>query len=38
VFEEDLRNSRRVMYKEWSDRGFTSRFLEMLAFPLKEQM
>jgi cardiolipin synthase len=38
VFEEDLRNSRRVMYKEWNDRGFTSRFLELLAFPLKEQM
>jgi cardiolipin synthase len=38
VFDEDLRNSRRVMYDDWNHRGFTSRFLELLAFPLKEQM
>ncbi len=38
VFDEDLRNSRRVMYDDWNHRGFTSRFFELLAFPLKEQM
>jgi len=38
VFEDDLRNSRRVIYEDWNQRGFTSRFLELLAFPLKEQM
>jgi cardiolipin synthase len=38
VFEEDLSNSRRVMYEDWNHRGIASRFLELLAFPLKEQM
>jgi cardiolipin synthase len=38
VFEVDLSHSRRVMYKDWNDRGFASRFLEILALPLKEQM
>ena len=38
VFDEDLRNSRPVMYEDWNHRGFTSRFLEILALPLKEQM
>ena len=38
VFEEDLSNSRRVMYKDWNKRGLASRFLELLALPLKEQM
>ena len=38
IFADDLANSRRVMYKDWKNRGFASRFLELLAFPLKEQM
>jgi cardiolipin synthase len=38
VFEQDLSNSRQVTYKDWSNRGLASRFLELLAFPLKEQM
>ena len=38
VFEQDLSNSRRVMYEDWSNRGLTSRFLELLAYPLKDQM
>jgi cardiolipin synthase A/B len=38
VFTEDLSNSRRVMYEDWNHRGIASRFLELLAFPLKEQM
>ena len=38
VFQQDLSNSRRVMYDDWNRRGFTSRFLELLAYPLKEQM
>jgi cardiolipin synthase len=38
VFEDDLRLSRRVTYKDWNHRGVASRFLELLAFPLKEQM
>ncbi len=38
VFEQDVSNSRRVMYKDWSNRGIVSRFLELLALPLREQM
>ncbi len=38
VFDEDLGNSRRVMYEDWKNRSIASRFLELLAFPLKEQM
>jgi cardiolipin synthase A/B len=38
VFEQDLSNSRQVTYKDWSNRGLASRFLELLAFPLKDQM
>ena len=38
IFAQDLSNSRQVSYKDWSQRGLTSRFLEALALPLKEQM
>ena len=38
VFAEDLSNSRRVRYDDWNHRGIASRFLELLAFPLREQM
>src|SRR5262249_22712060 len=38
VFEQDLGNSRRVVYKDWKNRSLASRFLELLALPLKEQM
>ena len=38
VFEQDLANSRQVTYAEWRRRGLASRFLELLATPLREQM
>jgi len=38
IFEQDLSNSRQVTYKDWKNRGLASRILELLAFPLKEQM
>ena len=38
IFEQDLANSRPVTYKAWSRRGLPSRFLELLAFPIREQM
>jgi cardiolipin synthase len=38
VFAEDLSNSRRILYDDWNNRGMASRFLELLALPLKEQM
>lgn len=38
VFQQDLANSRQVTYKDWSHRGLTSRLLELLSLPLREQM
>jgi cardiolipin synthase A/B len=38
VFQQDLANSRQVTYGDWRDRGLTSRFLELLSWPLREQM
>jgi len=38
VFQQDLANSKQVTYGDWSDRGLTSRFLELLSWPLREQM
>src|SRR6266850_3056197 len=38
VFEQDLANSQQVTYKKWSRRGLPSRFLELLAFPIREQI
>ena len=38
VFKQDLSNSRPVRYEEWSNRSLASRFLELLAYPLKDQM
>src|SRR6266850_2455761 len=38
VFEQDLANSKQVTYKTWSRRGLPSRFLELLAFPIREQI
>jgi cardiolipin synthase A/B len=38
VFQRDLANSKQVTYEDWSDRGLTSRFLELLSWPLREQM
>jgi cardiolipin synthase A/B len=38
VFRQDLANSRRVTYRDWSRRSLASRFLELLSLPLREQM
>jgi cardiolipin synthase A/B len=38
VFQQDLANAKQVTYGDWSDRGLTSRFLELLSWPLREQM
>ncbi len=38
VFEQDLAKSRRVTYADWRHRSLASRFLELLASPLREQM
>lgn len=38
VFTDDLGQSRRVTYDSWNNRGFFSRFLEMLSIPVRDQM
>jgi cardiolipin synthase A/B len=38
VFEQDLANSKKVTYKKWSRRGLPGRILELLAFPIREQI
>jgi cardiolipin synthase len=38
VFEQDLANSQQVTYGSWSHRSLVSRVLELLSWPLREQM
>ena len=38
VFDRDLANSRQVTYQDWSHRSLINRFLELLSWPLREQM
>jgi cardiolipin synthase len=36
VFVEDLEHSSKVTYEAWKKRGVTERFLELLAFPIRD--
>jgi cardiolipin synthase len=38
AFARDLELSKRVTYESWKNRGLFSRFLELLALPLREQL
>jgi cardiolipin synthase len=38
TFESDLEQSRPVTYQQWKNRGFVSRFLEMLSLPVRGQL
>ncbi len=38
VFVADLEQSREVTYEEWADRGFFSRFMEILSIPVRDQL
>jgi cardiolipin synthase len=38
VFSDDVSRSKQVTYDSWKDRGFMSRFLEMLSIPVRGQM
>lgn len=38
VFRDDVSRSKQVTYDGWKDRGFMSRFLEMLSIPVRGQM
>jgi len=36
IFVEDIKLSRRVTYEAWKKRGFGSKILEVLAFPIRD--
>jgi cardiolipin synthase len=36
VFHEDLKHSSRVTYEAWNKRGLRERFLELIAFPIRD--
>ena len=36
IFDEDIKASRRVTYEAWKKRGFGSKLLEVLAFPIRD--
>jgi cardiolipin synthase len=38
VFTDDISRSKQLTYDGWKDRGFVSRFLEMLSIPVRGQM
>jgi cardiolipin synthase len=38
VFVADLEQSREVTYQQWADRGFFSRFMEILSIPVRDQL
>jgi cardiolipin synthase len=38
VFLADLEQSREVTYVQWANRGFFSRFLEILSIPVRDQL
>jgi cardiolipin synthase len=38
VFEQDLAHSKKVTYADWQGRSVVNRFLELLAFPLRDQL
>jgi cardiolipin synthase len=38
IFREDLAHAAPVTYETWSNRGFTQRFLELLAIPIRDQL
>jgi cardiolipin synthase len=38
IFQADLAHATAVTYEMWSNRGFTQRFLELLAIPIRDQL
>jgi cardiolipin synthase len=38
IFYQDLKYARQVSLKEWNSRSLAERFLELFAFPLKDQL
>jgi len=38
IFQQDLRHSRKLTYIAWNNRGAVGRFLELLSFPIRDQL
>jgi len=38
VFADDISRSNEITYARWNDRGFVSRFLELLSLPVRDQL
>ena len=38
IFQDDLAHSRPITYEAWRKRGQKERFLELLAFPIRDQL
>jgi cardiolipin synthase len=38
IFHDDLTHSRPVTYEDWRKRGLKDRFLELLVFPIRDQL
>jgi cardiolipin synthase len=38
IFQDDLAHSRPVTYEDWRKRGLKDRFLELLVFPIRDQL
>ncbi|HYE89486.1 MAG TPA: phospholipase D-like domain-containing protein [Terriglobales bacterium] len=38
AFRDDLKHSQQVTYEAWSKRGVWARFLELVAFPIRDQL
>ena len=38
IFHEDLKYAKQISYEEWKSRGLYERFVDLLAFPVKEQL
>ena len=36
IFLEDVHASKKVTFEQWKKRGLTSKFLEVLAFPIRD--
>lgn len=38
IFQEDLKYSQQITYEQWRSRSIFERFVELFAFPIKEQL
>jgi cardiolipin synthase len=38
IFYEDLKYAKQISYKEWKSRGLYERIVDLIAFPVKDQL